>query len=448
MMATADSPFSSMLDRYAPLVALADANDSPIIILASNGEELYANAAYRSINVPHDQQRSIVFENDEIKVARVFLPKDPARIAAEIMLEIAENLPIMVWLRDFETNEVLFINRAYEKIWGRSRESLYKEPDSFIDAILPEDRRYLDQVRKKHGEGVPTSARYRIRRPDGDIRWISARSAPVFDADGKQYRRAGIAEDVTEQTLLQSRTADIQRLESLGRLAGGVAHDFNNLLTAVIGYVEMALEKLPKEADARAYLENVLTASDRATALIKQMLAYARRQPIRYESIDLNETIRRAEPLLRGALGKNIELNANLHPSLQNIRADESQIQQVLLNLASNSRDAMPNGGRVTIETKPFEVASTTLIGFHELRPGSYALLTFSDNGPGMSQDNLRRATEPFFTTKESGIGTGLGLSTCEGILLQSGGAMDIEAEPGQGARVLTYWKSYQESID
>jgi PAS domain S-box-containing protein len=244
-----------------------------------------------------------------------------------------------------------------------------------------------------------------------------------------ERKRAEEALRHTEAQLRQS-----QKMEAIGRLAGGVAHDFNNLLTVIRGYSELMLSRLSPGEAMRREVEEVKKAADRAAGLTKQLLAFSRRQVVSAKVVDLNEIVQNMDGMLRRLVGEDlIEVWTNLEPNLWPIKADPGQIEQVIMNLTVNARDAMPNGGRLTIETRNLTVARETRFGKVVLGEGAYVMLVIKDSGHGMSEEVQAHLFEPFFTTKESGKGTGLGLSTVYGIVRQSGGVIGIESQLGQG---------------
>ena len=232
-----------------------------------------------------------------------------------------------------------------------------------------------------------------------------------------------------EQQLLQS-----QKMEAVGQLAGGIAHDFNNLLTAISGYGELLQSRLTKDDESREMMDQILAASGRASSLTQQLLAFSRRQLLQPKVLDLNTIVRETEVMLGRLIGEDIEVDASLDPNLGSVRADPAQVQQVLLNLAVNARDAMPRGGRLTISTANVEVTTADAIDLDGAAPGEYVELKVADSGVGMDAIARAHAFEPFFTTKEPGRGTGLGLSTVYGIVRQSEGAIRVESEPDSGA--------------
>ena len=250
-------------------------------------------------------------------------------------------------------------------------------------------------------------------------------------SDGHWVRTWGIARDVTERMHLEEQLRNAQQLEAIGRLAGGVAHDFNNILSIIMGHGELLLGSGVDER-ARSGLEQIRRAADRAASLTQQLLAFSRKQVLQPKVLDLNEAVADVQKMLARVIGEDIELISKLHPSLVTVKADPGQVEQVLMNLAINARDAMPQGGRLTMETSNVEI-STDQGRDLDLIAGRYAMLTVSDTGHGMERGTLAHVFEPFFTTKPMGKGTGLGLATVYGIVKQSGGSIHAESEAGRG---------------
>ncbi len=270
---------------------------------------------------------------------------------------------------------------------------------------------------------------------DNPARLIPAITRELREAEARRERRR------LEQQLMQS-----QKMESIGRLAGGIAHDFNNLLTAIIGYAELAEESLPADCVAQNHLRAVLVAADRAAGLTRQLLAFARKQIIQPRIVNLNDLLRNLEKILPRLLGEDIEIVTLLAPDLGQVRVDPGQCEQVLLNLAVNARDAMPGGGRLTIETGNVTLDTDYTRQHFDVVPGPYVMLAVTDTGVGIDSVTQARIFEPFFTTKDPGKGTGLGLSTCYGIIKQSGGDIWLYSEPGKGTTFKIYLPRVEES--
>ena len=286
----------------------------------------------------------------------------------------------------------------------------------------------------------------RVRHRDG--RWVDLEGipAPVSGDDGRPTGILGFVRDVSdrrraedERARLEEELRQAQKLEAIGRLAGGIAHDFNNLLTAIGGYGELALARLPEDSPARGNVEEMRRAGERAAGLTRQLLAFSRRQVLQPKVIDLNGVVTDVRGLLERILGEDVELRTKLAADLGSTKADPGQIEQVIMNLAVNARDAMPRGGSLTIETANVELDGEFGARHLDAEPGSYVLVSVSDTGCGMDRETLERAFEPFFTTKPVGAGTGLGLATVYGIVQQTGGHIWAYSEPGHGSSFKVY---------
>jgi nitrogen-specific signal transduction histidine kinase/ActR/RegA family two-component response regulator len=250
----------------------------------------------------------------------------------------------------------------------------------------------------------------------------------------------GLVLVVTERRHLQEQLQQSQKMEAIGRLAGGIAHDFNNLLTAILGYARFALNRLPAGDPIAADVTEIHRAGERAAMLTQQLLAYSRRQMLQPTVLDMNETVTNLVSLLGRLLGEHIELVLTLRPGSGAILADRASLEQVVVNLAVNARDAMPTGGRLTIATEPVELGSVRPEPLAHLTPGTYVRLSVSDTGHGMDAETMAQVFEPFFTTKEVGKGTGLGLAMVFGTVSQSGGGVTVASAPGQGASFSLYF--------
>jgi two-component system cell cycle sensor histidine kinase/response regulator CckA len=245
---------------------------------------------------------------------------------------------------------------------------------------------------------------------------------------------------------LEEQLRNVQQLEAIGRLAGGVAHDFNNILSIIMGHDELLMAAVGEDENARNGLEQIRRAADRAASLTHQLLAFSRKQVLQPKVLDLNDAVAAVQKMLSRVIGEDIELVASLHPSLVAVKADPGQVEQVLMNLAVNARDAMPHGGRLMMETSNVEAAAE-LARDLDLAPGRYAMLKVTDTGNGIDAITLSHVFEPFFTTKPVGKGTGLGLATAYGIVKQSGGSIQVESEVGRGATFRIYLPVAQGSL-
>jgi two-component system cell cycle sensor histidine kinase/response regulator CckA len=311
--------------------------------------------------------------------------------------------------------------------------------DAIVEGLHPDDRERVEGLLRKAQDpksGGEYLADYRaIGLTDQVERWLSAQGRVFFDPDGKPIRFVGVTMDITDRKRLEEQFRQAQKLEGVGRLAGGIAHDFNNLLTVIAGYSHMTLDALPGGHHLRANVEQVVEAAERAANLTRQLLAFSRRQPSRTETIVLNELVASIQNMLQRLIGEDVSLVVNLGPAAGSICVDVGHTEQVIMNLVVNARDAMPNGGKLKIETSRQVVDEHYALSDSGLPPGEYAALSVSDTGTGISADVRAHLFDPFFTTKQPGKGTGLGLSTVYGIVKQSGGSISVDSEPGRGSK-------------
>lgn len=345
--------------------------------------------------------------------------------------QLAENIDQVFWMLDLATNRVVYVSPAFERIWGHSSAALYLDRAWLVQTVHPEDRVLFEAFLKTLASG-PAEESYRIVRPDGAVRCIHDRAFIVRNSEGEPYRVAGIAEDTTDRRELEEQLGQSSKMEAIGRLAGGVAHDFNNLLTIIAGYSQMLLDTACAGDPKRDKLEQILNAANRASVLTKQLLAFSRRQVLQPKTVNLNHLMTNVQAMLGRIIGERITIETALDPTLGVIKADPHQLEQVIINLAVNARDAMPNGGLFRIETSVAGVVCSTNGEIADDSQRSVRL-SVSDTGCGMDERVRERAFEPFFTTKGVGKGTGLGLSTVYGIVRQNGGTIHMSSQPGQG---------------
>ena len=338
----------------------------------------------------------------------------------------------------------IYASPNFETILGYSPELLLGSPG--IDIIHPEDRESVMRgLTSTLAELATRHSVYRALHRDGSYRWLETTMRAYQTPDSKVIA-CMISRDITEkvesnEALRQSeqKLQQSQKMEAIGRMAGGIAHDFNNLLTAITGYCDLLLEELGAQHPARTDAEEILKASERAAQLTHQLLAFSRRQVLQPRILDLNNLVADMDRMLRRLIGEDVELVTLLDGAAWPIKADPGQLQQVLMNLVVNARDAMPRGGRLTIETVNTTLDDTVASELGDIPAGEYLTLSVSDNGTGMTEEIRAMIFEPFFTTKESGKGTGLGLSTVIGIVQQSGGHIEVESEDGRGACFVIY---------
>ena len=332
---------------------------------------------------------------------------------------------------------VLLCNEACARIFG------YDSPGEFMQQQARD--LWWDPIEREHMVAALKQSsglrnfEARIRRKDGKPAWVMA-NVTWRDAEDGEAVVESILIDISDRKSLEQQLWQAQKLDALGSLAGGVAHDFNNLLTAIIGYADILRDDLGPTSPHTDDLNEIIKASDRATALTRQLLAFSRRQPFEPKPLRLDERVTDMEKMLRRLLGPPVRLVTATDADLSAISADPNQIEQVLLNLAVNSRDAMPNGGTLTVETRNVRMDEPHAHGASAVPPGSYVMLAVSDTGTGMNQETLARLFEPFFTTKDKGKGTGLGLSTVYGIVKQSQGHVIVYSEPGVGTTFKCYF--------
>ena len=334
-------------------------------------------------------------------------------------------------------------NPAAERIFGWTAEEVLDQVPPFVGAFYMEE--FWEKVRRTaSGEMISGLERRRLRK-DGSTIDVAVWTAPLRDADGTVSAIIMAIADISERKKLEEQLRHSQKMEAVGRLAGGVAHDFNNLLTVINGYGHMMLDALRSSDRLHSHAEQIVKAGNQAAGLTMQLLAFSRRQMIQPKPVDLNHLITNLEKMLRRVIGEDVALYTLLSEEPVQIKADENQMAQVLINLVANARDAMPRGGALTIATKNIVLEQPLHCEGSELLPGSYVEMAVSDTGEGMDADTRNHLFEPFFTTKERGKGTGLGLSSVYGSVRQNGGGIVVWSERGSGATFRIYLPQLRE---
>jgi len=364
------------------------------------------------------------------------LAEEALRRSEQEFRSLVEHAPVGIY-RSSPTGQLLTVNPALIRMlgygWAEELLRLNVRDDVYAD---PLER---DRLVAQFHSSETASAEAQWKRRDGSLITVRLYVRTVRNERGAVDCFEGMVEDVTQQRSLESQFRQAQRLEAVGRLAGGVAHDFNNILTAITGYTDLLIEDLGPEDPHRPDVEEIRAAALRAGALTRQLLAFSRKQVFQTRVLDLNDVVRTLDKMLRRLIGEDVKLELALGAELGAVRADPGQIEQVVLNLAVNSRDAMPSGGRLTLQTANVEF-DEAYVGRHAgAAPGRYVMLAVSDTGIGMNAETQGHIFEPFFTTKEQGKGTGLGLATVYGIVKQSGGYVWVYSEPGRGATFKIY---------
>ena len=335
------------------------------------------------------------------------------------------------------------LNPAFETITGWRREEWVGRP--FERLVHPEDLPLALELlgRVVRGELRPAS-QFRVRTAKGDYRVGEFSATPQLH-EGRLVGILGIGRDVTERVQLEQQLRQAQKMEAVGRLAGGIAHDFNNILTAITGYADLLLEDLGATDPRRQDADEIHKAADRAAGLTRQLLAFSRQQVLQPTVLEVNKLVSDLEKMLRRLLGEDVELSTRLAPTTGRVKADPGQLEQVVMNLAVNARDAMPNGGKLTLETANVDLDEAYAADHYPARAGPFVMLAVSDTGIGMSEETQVHMFEPFFTTKEKGKGTGLGLATVYGIIKQSGGFIWVYSEVGHGTTFKLYLPRVEE---
>jgi PAS domain S-box-containing protein len=461
---TTKDTFEAALAEFAPHIILSDHNipgfgggaalelarratpDVPFILITGSLDEETAVAYLKA------GASDYILKDRLVRlVPAVFEALERARQRQELhrqerlLRQIIDANPSLIFVKDWDGRFVL-VNQAVAAIYGTTVESLVGKTDADFNPNKEEVAHFLRDDRDVMSSGRPKLiSEEPVTNPGTrETRWFQTIKVPLRLPDDGGPTLLGVSTEITERKRLEAQLLQSQKMEAVGQLAGGVAHDFNNILTAIVGYTDLLSAEFAPNDRHLEDLEEIRKAARRAAALTRQLLAFSRKQLLEPRVIDMNAIVQNMNKMLRSLVSENIDLRTVLAPSLASARADPNQVEQVIMNLAINARDAMPEGGTLTIETGNATLDETYAAHHVSVAPGEYVMLAVSDTGFGMDEDTQSRIFEPFFTTKPVGRGTGLGLSTVYGIVKQSGGNIWVYSEPGKG----TTFKIYLPQVD
>jgi two-component system cell cycle sensor histidine kinase/response regulator CckA len=403
------------------------------------------------------QQRTIAWHNSSLQddagniIGTLSSGEDiTSRKLAELALtqseqrfrRLIESVTDYIYSAEVESGRVVRTNHGpgCASVTGYTSEEYWNDPELWNRMIFDADRNTVIDQTKSILSGKPIAPfEHRIIHKDGSIRWIRNTSVPHYDAEGRLAYYDGLIADITPVKTLENQLRQAQKMEAVGQLAGGVAHDFNNILTAIIGYAHLLLMKIHENDPLRAFLDPILVSAERASHLTSSLLAFSRKQVSDLRPVDLNKIVKRVEHLLVSIIGENFEFQTKLSSQNMMVLADSMQIEQVLMNLSTNARDSMPNGGTLLFRTEEIMLAEDFVRNHSYGIPGQYVSLSVSDTGIGIDENTQSKIFEPFFTTKEVGKGTGLGLSIVYGVIKQHNGFIDVSSAPGKGSTFTIY---------
>jgi PAS domain S-box-containing protein len=399
-------------------------------------------AIQRTLNELNEQLE----ERVEARTASLMQEIEVRRRAEETLGEVTRRLELAtaaahlgIWDWDIGKNRLIWNDRMYE-MYGVDHE-LAADIATWMRQVHPEDKEAVDGAMKGALSGERDYViEHRVVRPDKALRYLKANGLVLRDREGNAVRMIGITQDVSAQRMLEEQLRQAQKMEAVGQFAGGIAHDFNNILTAIVGFATMVQMKIPEQDPLRSNIDQVLSAADRAAGLTQSLLTFSRKQVLNLRPVSVNDIINKVEKFLGRIIGEDIKLQISFKADDIVVNADSGQIEQVLLNLATNVRDAMPQGGVFSIVTEKVVIDKEYIDFYGTGTPGSFARITVSDSGVGMDAETRKRIFEPFFTTKEVGRGTGLGLSIVYGIVKQHNGFINVYSELGRGTTFSLYF--------
>ncbi len=433
------------MDKLEPEIrrSLAQARrwSAPILLRHPGGTKLHAELTITAM--PDGGTACVCRDLSQNKQA------EKAREEAETKYRmLVEHVNAIAYIAEIGINgRWYYVSPQVESILGYTPDEWLPISHNWARLIHSDDVATVMAAEEASKSGMPFQAEFRIKRKDGREVWLNDTAVVVQGSDSHPVME-GIMVDITDRKHLETQLQQSRKMEAVGRLAGGIAHDFNNLLTIITGYTDLALSRSAVPLELRADIERIENAAARAAALVRQLLAFSRKQVLQPKTLDLNSIVVNLDKLLRRLMDENIEMTTAVQENVGKVKADPAQLEQVIMNLVVNARDAMPQGGRILIETANVDLDSAYADDHATVKPGRYVMLAVSDSGVGMDRDTVAHIFEPFYTTKESGHGTGLGLSTVYGIVKQSGGYIWVYSEPGKGSTFKVYLPRVEESVD
>jgi PAS domain S-box-containing protein len=386
------------------------------------------------------QNRELRQREEELRATKEELARYAGSLEQRLQSVLA-SVPDVLFSLDASLNRWLYLSPACHMVFGFTPEELAADPGLWRHSMHPDDRlRYEKELARVRQTAHPATVEYRLQHPDGSTRWIRGTIVPIVDGLGALVRLDGIARDITNERRLEEQLRLAQKMEAVGTLAGGVAHDFNNLLTVIKSSVDLALFGQQPGDPVRDELARIDESVDRAAALTRQLLAFGRKQVLEPRGVDLNALLAGTVKMLERLIGADVRLVLRQTSDPATVMADPGQVEQVVMNLCVNARDAMPRGGELALLTERITLQEDFRASHPWARLGDFVVLTVSDTGMGMDEATQARIFEPFFTTKELGRGTGLGLAVVYGIVKQHGGLIHVYSEPGKGTAFRVYF--------
>jgi PAS domain S-box-containing protein len=397
---------------------------------------------YERFVAPHRVGSTIVGRVVSLRDVGAAVRTEQALEQHRAFLEKAQEIGhIGSWVAELDGSDRLGWSAESHRICGMPPAAFDGRSATFFSLVHPDDRAAVEAASESAiADKQPYDIEHRLVRPDGTVRWVHEKAAIQRDAQGRALRMVGTVQDVTDRRLLEDQLRQSQKMEAIGRLAGGIAHDLNNALTAIAGYAELALGEVAPEHPARPDVEEIRRAAERAGSVTRQLLAFARKELLQPRVFDLNRTIASISRLLGRLLGADIEVQARLGDGTLPVLGDPGQVEQAVINLAVNARDAMPGGGKLVLATARENVDEAFARRHPPMPAGDYHVLRVTDSGHGMPRETQARIFEPFFTTKDVGKGTGLGLSMVYGTLKQIGGFIFVDSEIDRGTTFRLYF--------